>query len=42
MKHVKSNRTATLGFECRKATVLATRQKKKFKPEELALKRPKL
>lgn len=38
MKYVKSNRIATLRFECRKTTILATKYKKKFKPEELASK----
>lgn len=42
MKYVKSNRIATLRFECKKATILATKKKKKLKPEELASKRPKL
>lgn len=33
MKYAKSNKIATLGFECRKTTMLATRQKKRFKPQ---------
>ena len=38
MRYVKSSRTATVGFEYQKATILATRQKKNFKPEEFTKK----
>lgn len=42
MKYVKSNRIVILGFECRKISIFVIRAKKKFKLEELVLKRLKL
>lgn len=40
MKYVKNNRRATLRFESKKATILATKKEEKIQPEELVSKRP--
>lgn len=39
MKYVKSYRIATLRFECRKATILATKKEKKIQTRGISLKK---